>query len=270
MSRIIETAANVAGTLRKLAMGVPGEKQGGYSRWMNVASALQFLIGRKLGFPGTPALTLGCNGKIHSWTLVERSDLTVLEEVFLNQEYALDGVAPDVVFDLGANIGVSAIFFAHRWPEARIFAIEPSPGTFKRLQVNTAMYPNITCINCAVSGADGVADFVISPNHISSSLFRKLEGASTVPVEVRSFASLLRQVGVDHVDVVKFDVEGAEDAFFLDPSPIRDVSALIGEIHKDLLNCSLGEFLGRFSEFEIETRVDGPVHMVVAATRRTR
>lgn len=268
MSRIGETAVNVTRTLHKLYAGVPGEGQSQLAGLVNVGRALQFLIGRKAGFGGTPSVTLGCAGKTHAWPLVDRSDLTVLEEVFLNLEYAIDVPAPKVVFDLGANIGAASVYFAHRWPDARIFAVEPNPETFKRLQATTSGYKNISCLNYAVGQSDGVADFAVSSDHIGSSLHRKIEGGRIVQVQTRSFATLLSHAGADRVDVLKFDVEGAEDGFFQDTGLLEKVGALVGEIHKDLLSCSVDAFLARFKDFVIETRFEGPRHLVISAIRR--
>ena len=44
---------------------------------------------------------------------------------------------PGRIVDLGANIGAASVF-ATRWPNARILALEPDPGTFERLAAKHA------------------------------------------------------------------------------------------------------------------------------------
>ena len=60
-------------------------------------------------------------------------DLEALFEIFVRGEYdppaSLAGrlAAPDVVLDIGANVGMFSAWAAARWPEARITAYEPAP-----------------------------------------------------------------------------------------------------------------------------------------------
>src|SRR5260370_21127359 len=57
--------------------------------------------------------------------------VSVLIETWLENTYIGDGFyspkAGDVVFDIGANIGVFAVHLAHKSPECRIIAVEPFP-----------------------------------------------------------------------------------------------------------------------------------------------
>ena len=50
---------------------------------------------------------------------------------------------PDVIVDLGANIGLSLALFSERYPEARIYGFEPAPDHFEILQLNIAARPNV-------------------------------------------------------------------------------------------------------------------------------
>ena len=132
MPKLATSAKNVGNTLLKLYRGVPGEPRRRLIGMRNVGQAAWFLIARKLGVNSSAKLSLGHAGQVHQWSLVERSDLSVLEEVFLNKEYALDIPAPDVVLDLGANIGAASVYFAQAWPKARIYAVEPHPEIYTR------------------------------------------------------------------------------------------------------------------------------------------
>src|SRR5580765_7364718 len=55
------------------------------------------------------------------------SDISVFEKVFLQHEYdhPLGNIDPKVIVDGGAFIGCTAAFFAHKYPAAKIIAIEP-------------------------------------------------------------------------------------------------------------------------------------------------
>ena len=58
----------------------------------------------------------------------------------------------DIVLDAGANIGASAIYFARRYPNARIFALEPEQENYDLLLRNTHRYHNIIPIKAALWG----------------------------------------------------------------------------------------------------------------------
>lgn len=62
------------------------------------------------------------------------------DEIFVGESYLQGGVVlreNAVVFDVGANIGMFTLFVAARCPSATVFAFEPVPEVFHRLQTNT-------------------------------------------------------------------------------------------------------------------------------------
>ena len=58
-----------------------------------------------------------------------------------------------VIFDGGANVGITALYFAWRYPNARIFCIEPDNQNFELLKRDTAAEPRIVAIRGALVGA---------------------------------------------------------------------------------------------------------------------
>jgi FkbM family methyltransferase len=58
----------------------------------------------------------------------------------LYRQRAASGKAPLIV-DAGANIGASSVYFAHRFPAARVVAIEANEDNFELLAANTADLP---------------------------------------------------------------------------------------------------------------------------------
>ena len=87
-------------------------------------------------------------GVRHPVTLrLKTSDISTYEQVFGNDEYDFSlNNPPRVIVDGGANIGLASIYFANRYPDAKIIAIEPEASNFSLLQRNVAAYPQITPI----------------------------------------------------------------------------------------------------------------------------
>lgn len=76
------------------------------------------------------------------------SDRGLIYEILVrNQrksEYWVDAkVNPTVIFDIGANIGITAIWLADKFPGAKIFCFEPMPENFELLKANTSHIDNI-------------------------------------------------------------------------------------------------------------------------------
>src|SRR5436190_1281838 len=70
-------------------------------------------------------------------------DRTMFEQLFLAKDYDIEvPFEPKVIIDLGANVGFASILFATRFPNARIFSIEPDEQNFLSAQKNTAPYKN--------------------------------------------------------------------------------------------------------------------------------
>ena len=60
------------------------------------------------------------------------SDFPVFESVLVHRCYDIDySISPKIIFDCGANIGLTTVFYANRFPEANIIAVEPEAGNFQ-------------------------------------------------------------------------------------------------------------------------------------------
>jgi FkbM family methyltransferase len=94
--------------------------------------------------------------------------------------------------------------------------VEPQPAVFERLCDNIRLNPGraVKAVDCAVADLDGeVRLFVDSANRGETGVryVRQGGGEAGVPVPAKTLLSLLREEGLDRLDAVKLDVEGAED-----------------------------------------------------------
>lgn len=129
-------------------------------------------------------------------------------EVRLNPE--------DVVLDLGANMGLFSGVAAAK--AARVYAFEPTPMTIDYLEKNTSFYDNVTICPYAVSDSSGKATFHINADLDadkslgSNSMFRPEGNAHWQAVEVECVAidDFVERKGLERVDFIKADIEGAE------------------------------------------------------------
>lgn len=79
------------------------------------------------------------------------SDAKVFAQIFIDRDYEFAVMTePAVIVDAGANIGLSAIYFANRYPHAKVIALEPEGRNFALLKQNVAPYANIVPLQTAL------------------------------------------------------------------------------------------------------------------------
>jgi FkbM family methyltransferase len=167
----------------------------------------------------------------------DAADFEVLREVFLDREYELDlDWEPELILDVGSNIGAAIAFFRARYPAARIVGLEPDPRAFARLQANVGGFDGVTLLKVAAAATNGRRPFYPATSTWLSSLHRPARTREEpIEVETRTIDSLLGELGVDDVDLLKIDVEGAEAEILPGFAGLANVRAVVGEIHPDVV-----------------------------------
>lgn len=221
--------------------------------------ALFFKANNKFGLIknfGGRAVKLKLGDKNFVFYPTDNSDLAILEEIFIKDEYNYDlPNVPDVILDLGSNVGLATVYFKLRYPEAKIYSFEPDPITFRKLKKNTAQFDNIFCFNEAIAGRSGKMKFYVYPgSSMSSSLISRIDSQPFVEVDCRSLDDFMDQEKIFNVDLIKFDVEGSEMEIFKDFKRREMISCYIGEVHLDLMGVALESFLSLFHDYKSEVK----------------
>ncbi|HEY7200508.1 MAG TPA: FkbM family methyltransferase, partial [Candidatus Dormibacteraeota bacterium] len=145
-----------------------------------------------------------------------------------------------VVFDVGANIGLSALFFHWEAPGTRIFAFEPAPVMHEALCRNLAAHGvNAAIYDCALGRAPGRArlvyyplvtamssiyaerehdaevtrTFLINSGFDDADVAELMEGrhvSDEVWCAVRTLSDVVAEAAVERIDLLKINVEKAE------------------------------------------------------------
>lgn len=145
------------------------------------------------------------------------TDLRCLEKVFISEEYRLPfELAPRVIVDAGANVGMATLYFANKFPEARIIAIEPEPSNFDILRRNCSNLAGVTLIQAALWPDH--RDLEIPDYDVNKWEFRvgdrrehPSDGETVAGITV---ADLLAQIDPEPIDLLKLDIEGSELELF--------------------------------------------------------
>jgi FkbM family methyltransferase len=217
--------------------------------WFHVQTALSRRI-RLVPSPSPIRVALAPDG--HEVLISDPGELAALGHIFNDDEYRASGT-PDVIFDLGANVGFATLYFSRCFPQARIVSVEADPRTYARLCQNVSALPNVTPLNLAVTHADGPVPFHSSPYSLWSGLTAQSTGTVEITVEGITLSTLMARTHVKRVGLLKLDIEGAEFAL-LRTHALGAVDEIVGEIHFDLvtdvaesqLNAELCEFTTKF------------------------
>ncbi len=181
----------------------------------------------------------------------------LIREIFVNRLYNcyLDTRSP-VIFDIGSNIGIATFFFKLLYPDSTIYCFEPDPETFSILERNVRDndLKDVFTINAGLSDFSGESTlFVPSWSCGSSSLYEEkiiIEkgfadqniSGNTVKekrVDILRCSDFIKEKGIDHIDILKIDAEGAEEKIIKDMIPsLNMVDLIILEYHysKDFLH----------------------------------
>jgi len=119
-------------------------------------------------------------------------------------------------FDVGANIGYYSLIAAARCRQ--VFAFEPVPSIFQSLQSNVILNPGlkISTHNVALARETAAATFFVvhDPKNQGLSSLHASPGAQQITVPSKSLDDFLEQQRIERIDVMKVDVEGAEEEVF--------------------------------------------------------
>lgn len=141
------------------------------------------------------------------------SFLSTYKEIIINKIYEFQPKDPEniQIVDIGANIGLSVIFFYQNYPLANIEAYEADPSIYKVLCKNISNYncDNIQIYNKAVWDENTVLQFYAEGadgGHIENNLTVRAD--KVISVETIDVIEILQKY--KKIDFLKIDIEGAE------------------------------------------------------------
>jgi len=165
----------------------------------------------------------------HIWNVRKnKMDLQIINEVYTDSVYDFNKVdfkyPVKYILDIGGHIGSFSIKCAQLFPNYIIKCYEPIEENFELCKKNTELFNNITCYNKAVAGdlvPVELENFYHGENRINTggSNYKYGEGKSCVDfIHIKKIFD-----EIPHVDILKIDCEGGEEAIIphIDFSKIR-------------------------------------------------
>jgi FkbM family methyltransferase len=143
-------------------------------------------------------------------------DLYILREVFERRVYEPRRSLPKprLIVDLGANIGAFSVWAGRRWAPERIAAVEMEPENFALLQENLGanLDREVRALQAALW--DRAGSVRIRRRRINKGLHEVRPDGGELVVPALTLEGALAAAGLDRVDFLKVDIEGAEARLF--------------------------------------------------------
>ncbi len=120
-----------------------------------------------------------------------------------------------VVMDVGAYVGDWAVAVLDNHNGPTVHSFEPNPRSLEKLEEKAKRYPSLHVHPYGLSDSD--ATFALTLQGLGSSTFGAgpvADDAKTVDVELRDVVAVMDELGLDHVDVLKVNIEGGEYPLF--------------------------------------------------------
>jgi FkbM family methyltransferase len=221
---------------RRIAKGVRNQFR--YLLWLYSESPLirriapaEFRITFKLGASlGEATLSVRCN---------DGSDAFIFSEVFEHRYYdVLLPMTPATILDVGANIGLTAVFFRRKFPSATIVCVEPMPNNAEILERNIRQnHLDITVIEKALCVHDKPVTMVVANKDYGHRVFgiKNSDNANGATIEVPgvTVSSLLESLRWQRIGLLKLDIEGYEATLLRENAEwLRSVDAICLECHE--------------------------------------
>jgi FkbM family methyltransferase len=186
-------------------------------------------------------------------------DMYTFREIFMMKEYEIqlpDSLDPNIIIDAGANIGMTSVYLANRYPNAKIYSIEPDEGNFDQLTLNAAPYNQIIPIKGALWFREERISLV--DKGLGNRSFM-IERSTNGTMNGISISYLMKKFNFQKIDLLKIDIEGSEkEVFETDYQEwLPQTGCLIVELHDRMkAGCSRSVFKA-ISNYDFNLEVKG-------------
>lgn len=186
----------------------------------------------------------------------EGTDGAVFSQVLIRREYLPVASLKNIrlIVDCGANIGLSAYYLLHCYPQARLIAVEPDPENCALCRQNLAPFSNRVVVFQAAVWSENRLLRIVPNSRTGGAWSLAVEPWPTGDVEGLTIPEILRRANVTGpIDLLKADIEGAETELFRDASSWLDQTRNMAiELHTTVAEATLTRALARYQHERLQ------------------
>ena len=192
----------------------------------------------------------------------DQSDPYIFDQVFVEQQYNFDYGDSDKIkwiIDAGANIGLAAIFFSRKYPNAKIISIEPDKNNFELLKKNTVNYPQVHPIHAALWYKEEKLDISNKEEKSAGYMIEAAVSETENLISSTTLSQIVSQFNMDEISILKLDIEGSEKEVFQHNSSdwLPKCGVVITELHDWMKAGTSKVFFTEMARYEWNTYVKG-------------
>ncbi len=182
----------------------------------------------------------------------DSSDKIIFRQIFITRDYSFRSkIKPKLIIDAGANVGYSALWFANRYKDARIIAIEPESSNFKILKRNTRCIKRIVPTEGGLWSKDTFLKIVDDEVDPCGFQVEEVGPSDNSAIKAVTLNSILKESGCDKIDILKMDIEGSEKEVFSKNLEWMDrTNIIIIELHDWVFPNTSGPFRSAINKDE--------------------
>jgi len=144
-----------------------------------------------------------------------RDDFAILRGTFMSRVYDVDIGEVKTIIDAGSHIGCVAIYYAKKYPDAKIYCFEPDEESYNLSGVNAAMNEvDLNIHQIGISNHSGILRFNKNNANPSYSFIGDKGKGRKIPITVESLDKIFKIFNLKQVDILKLDIEGHEPQAF--------------------------------------------------------
>lgn len=196
-----------------------------------------------------------------------KTDIHVLWQVFCSQDKDFINTisSPKLIVDAGSHIGYFSLFCLNQYPGVRIIGIEPDLSNLEIAKKNCKSYSNINLIHGAIWKNNN--SVIIENPEDESWSFRVKENPKLIDdiinnneisqesIPSYTISRVIKEFNLTEIDLIKFDIEGAEKEVFIDSDSELDwldkCKALLIEVHDQTTSLQIQDKM-RGANFKIK------------------
>lgn len=135
------------------------------------------------------------------------------------EQRLLAGRRVEVIFDVGANVGQTAVKYRASFPTARVYSFEPFPDAFRALVERCRGDALVEPLQMAVAAEVGTATFHVNRHNFNHSLLAAhadgarwalVDHVGTIEVPRTTVDAFRAERGLERIDLLKVDAEGSD------------------------------------------------------------
>jgi FkbM family methyltransferase len=189
------------------------------AEYMKIVSAIGFMHGTKVGLKrnfSSDDFTVQVPGLSREIGIRKNtSDWNAFKQVFIWKEYEYPvRFVPSAILDAGANVGYASLWFARKFPGAKIISLEPDSSNFEMLKRNTNGYLNIFPVKAGLWSHSCFLKVIATDRGDWGFVTEETKNETKDSVKALGVREIMDLHTWLNIDIVKMDIEGAEKNVF--------------------------------------------------------